>query len=357
MAGFGIHAVALSVWFYMALGAFPPPYRLKHHVSALGNMKIPAAIEDGTFEQLLDHAHPELGTFKQRYWPLCEHYGGSGSPIVLYMPGETSADSTIARLANGSLADSIAQTLGAGVVILEHRYYGGSSPYASLTIEHLRYLTLRNAIADLAYFAQTVTLPFDPQGTSRAPTAPWILAGGSYAGALAAWTAVVEPGVFWASYASSAPVQAIWDFWQYFEPVQAGMPKNCSADVQLVIRHVDDVLARGRPEQTAALKARFGLGALAHDDDFEAALELPLWTWQERAFFRGYDHFASFCDSVEGVANGTVHRGVPDALGVGLEKALDGFAKWMKDQYLPGCRSYTLHTNNAFLRRLALGSV
>lgn len=51
------------------------------------------------------------------------------------------------------------------------RYWGQSSPYQSLTTENLQYLTLQNAIADLTHFAETVDLPFDPQGTSKASKA------------------------------------------------------------------------------------------------------------------------------------------------------------------------------------------
>ena len=58
--------------------------------------------------------------------------------------------------------------------------------------------------------------------------------GGSYSGALSAWTESVAPGTFWAYLASSAPVEAISNYWAYFLPVQEGMPKNCSKDVNLV---------------------------------------------------------------------------------------------------------------------------
>lgn len=56
--------------------------------------------------------------------------------------------------------------------------------------------------------------------------------------------------------------------WQYFAPVQEGMAKNCSADVTLVISHIDNVLTTGSPAAKQALKDSFGLGAVEHDDDF-----------------------------------------------------------------------------------------
>ena len=95
---------------------------------------------------------------------------------------------------------------------LEHRYYGQSSPYDSLTAKTLQYLTLDNAIADNIYFARTVSLPFDATNSSQASRAPWVFSGGSYSGALSAWTEKLSPGTFWAYHSSSAPVQAISDY-------------------------------------------------------------------------------------------------------------------------------------------------
>lgn len=33
--------------------------------------------------------------------------------------------------------------------------------------------------------------------------------------------------------------------WQYFVPVQQGMPKNCSTDIDLVINHMDKTWEKG----------------------------------------------------------------------------------------------------------------
>lgn len=34
-----------------------------------------------TFQQLLDHSNPSLGTFSQRYWYSTEKWKGPGSPV------------------------------------------------------------------------------------------------------------------------------------------------------------------------------------------------------------------------------------------------------------------------------------
>lgn len=117
------------------------------------------------------------------------------------------------------------------------------------------------------------------------------------------------------------------------------MAANCSSDVSKVIEYVDGVLLGGDDAAKQALKDKFGLGGLEHDDDFASVLENGPWEWQSNQFYTGYSGFYVFCDSVENVGplypNAT---SVPGAEGVGLEKALDGYAKWVKEEVVPGCK-------------------
>lgn len=101
---------------------------------------------------------------------------------------------------------------GGATILMEHRYWGDSSPYSVLSTENLTYLTLENSIKDTTYFANNVQLPFDSNGSSNAQNAPWVMAGGSYSGALTGWVASVDPGTYWAYYATSAVVEAVYDF-------------------------------------------------------------------------------------------------------------------------------------------------
>jgi hypothetical protein len=43
-----------------------------------------ASSGSGTFQQLIDHDHPELGTFSQRYWWSDEYWNGPGSPVSFF---------------------------------------------------------------------------------------------------------------------------------------------------------------------------------------------------------------------------------------------------------------------------------
>ena len=54
------------------------------------------------------------------------------------------------------------------------------------------------------------------------------------------------------------------------------MPKNCSADVEAVISHIDQVFTSGSQSQINAIKANFGLSNLTHLDDVAGARKLSM---------------------------------------------------------------------------------
>lgn len=167
---------------------------------------------NATFQQLIDHNEPALGTFTQHYWWSTQFWTGPGAPVIFFNPGEVPAATYTGYLTNRTITGMFAEAVGGAVVMVEHRYWGDSSPYDTLTTETLAYLTLENSIKDNVHFAETVELPFDPSGQSNAQHAPWVMAGGSYSGALAGWTAALAPGTYWAYFATSAVVQVIEDF-------------------------------------------------------------------------------------------------------------------------------------------------
>lgn len=216
--------------------------------------------------------------------------------------------------------------------MIEHRYWGTSTPYINLTTENLKYLTLDNAIKDFTNFASNIVLPWAPRVKSTADVVPWVMSGGSYSGALSAWTESVAPGTYWAYHASSAPVQAISNYWAYFLPVQEGMAKNCSKDVNLVIDYMDNILNNGSASEVKQLKSMFMMEDIEHNDDFMGALENGPWLWQGNQFYTGYSPFFQWCDYIENAINSTT---TPSAEGVGVQKALQGYATWFTTSFLP----------------------
>lgn len=109
-------------------------------------------------------------------------------------------------------------TSGLGI-ILENRYYGDSYPFESSTTDELRFLTMEQAIADNAYFAQHATFP-GVQGNEslNSPGSPWILYGGSLAGAQTAFSLHEyggSGGALWAGIASSGTTHARLEYPQW----------------------------------------------------------------------------------------------------------------------------------------------
>lgn len=61
------------------------------------------------------------------------------------------------------------------------------------------------------------------------------------------------------------------DYWGYFEPIRQFMPQNCSADVEAVIGHIDQVFTSGNQAQITQIKTLFGLQNMTHLDDLAGA--------------------------------------------------------------------------------------
>ncbi|KAI1160095.1 serine carboxypeptidase S28 [Nemania serpens] len=234
-----------------------------------------------------------------------------------------SADGAIGYLENITLPGYYAQQFKGAVILLEHRYWGESIPVETLTAETLQYLNLPNSINDLTYFAKNVDCQFCEGSTCNSNENPWVLMGGSYSGALAAWTSQLDPGTFTAYHASSAVVEAIYDFWEYAKPIQEALPQNCSADVNSVVLYIDGVLAFGSESDVTNLKTKFGLSAL-NNADFAEIVSRPLFEWQS-----DQDSVISFCDYIENYT----HWMSQTEWGVGLAAALDGYSAYVR-QYI-----------------------
>ncbi|KAL0571573.1 hypothetical protein V5O48_010392 [Marasmius crinis-equi] len=281
------------------------------------------------FDQLIDHNNASRGTFKQRYWHTAEFYE-PGGPILLTSPGESNAERYTSELTNSSLTGFLAQTFHGATVMLEHRFYGLSNPVKDLEGSTLaKYHTIEQAVGDLEYFVENVQLSLGVEGEER--NAPWIVTGCSYMGALAAWTMKTKPGLFHAGWSSSAPVQPIFNFWRYFEPIREYMPKNCSADVEAVISHVDDILGSNNKTDIRMMKDNFGMSNVT-TEDFVAWLTQPLTEWQDVAPSSGPNTtFGQFCDALEVDRDGE-HA---PAVGWGFEKAFKAWGEYTKKIFLP----------------------
>lgn len=247
------------------------------------------------------------GTFFNRYWVTQSAYR-PGAPVFVYDVGEGDAEpNALFRLQNTTsfFKQLVDQYNGIGIV-WEHRFYGNSSPTPidiNTPPEAFRYLTTEQSLADVDRFAKqfsrkNINYTLTPDKT------PWVFVGGSYPGMRAAFMRNMYPDTIYASYASSAPVQASVDQSFYFEPVWRGMNKygfgNCTRDIQAAVRYMDHIMDTN---QTAAaqLKTQFlGLGAANNSHaTFADALSTIFSLWQAYGVEGGTLGLRKFCDWIE----------------------------------------------------------
>ncbi|RUS20378.1 peptidase S28 [Endogone sp. FLAS-F59071] len=276
-----------------------------------------------TFPQKVDHFNKHNNaTFPQRYWVNTTTYR-QGGPVIFMNVGEEDASHYVGYLSGGETS-LLAEKLGGVVVVYEHRYYGQSNPVPDLSSQNMIYLNLEQSLADMAYFMQSVEIKINGVALPPAPKTPWIPISASYPGALSAWIKHKYPDLVFASIASSAPVQAKYYFWEYFEPIRQGAPAHCRDSIINTVKHVDDILFSHNKRKIQQLKAQFGMPNVTHNDDFAANLIGPVWQWQE--IYPGYNNpFLQFCQIFD---NATT-----------VNAQIAAYASWMTDSAVTNCPS------------------
>jgi pimeloyl-ACP methyl ester carboxylesterase len=133
--------------------------------------------------------------------------------------------------------NEMAKHFGGLILSLEHRFYGESMPTADSSTANLRYLSSEQALADAAWFAQNIGSTFGLNGDEK-----FIVVGGSYSGNLAGWARLKYPNVFHGASASSAPVLAELDFYQYYDVVGRSLGSTCAANFKAATAQVQQLL-------------------------------------------------------------------------------------------------------------------
>eukprot|EP00357_Protocruzia_adherens_P027861 CAMPEP_0115045158 /NCGR_PEP_ID=MMETSP0216-20121206/47961_1 /TAXON_ID=223996 /ORGANISM="Protocruzia adherens, Strain Boccale" /LENGTH=372 /DNA_ID=CAMNT_0002427943 /DNA_START=1209 /DNA_END=2323 /DNA_ORIENTATION=- len=210
--------------------------------------------------QLLDHYNLlDKRTWSQRYWQYDHFFDSKEGTVLMYVCGE--------YVCPGLPQDRtwpgiLAKTFKSRVYVLEHRFYGESQPFENESskdgwdVDNLRYLTIEQALADLAIFVATKRAEvasqygFEPK---------WFVVGGSYPGALSAWFRTLYPQLVDASLASSAVVNAIADYPQFDRQVRQSLLKssqNCADNVRDISNFAEFML-NNSPETKAQIKKMF----------------------------------------------------------------------------------------------------
>ncbi|WP_367606430.1 S28 family serine protease [Legionella sp. W05-934-2] len=244
----------LASSFLLHAGAVEKYFQYHQQQQALPLLKS-TSVKTGYFDQYIDPKRPKLGTFKQRYY-LDEVYAkDANAPVFFYVCGE-------AACSQSSLSGAIrsyARRYQARLIALEHRFYGKSQPFNDLSTNHLRYLTIENALADLASFQKAMTQKHGWSGK-------WVSFGGSYPGSLSAYYRLHYPDLVVGAIASSAPVRAQESFPEYDKHVTKVAGPECAKAMRKVVKIIDK--AQTNKQKFAEIKAMFSASDVVDDIDF-----------------------------------------------------------------------------------------
>ncbi|KAJ1957244.1 hypothetical protein GGI12_005078, partial [Dipsacomyces acuminosporus] len=218
------------------------------------------------FDQKIDHFGLKKGTFKQRFYINGDNYA-PGGPVYLINSGEGRASPYwVVAGETHSLANATSGLL----IVMEHRYYGESYPVSDLSGPNMKYLTVENALEDMAHFIRNAAdFVSSTIGVAVSPRSKWVVTGGSYPANLAVWMRLKYPDLVHAAYASSAPILIEEDFYQYDQVVARALP--CADSVSRAVEQLDSILDSNDATLISQWKRAFGLDVL-NNDDFAGAL-------------------------------------------------------------------------------------
>ncbi len=245
--------------------------------------------KEGVYKQKIDHTNiSDARTFNQRYFINTQFAKAEDSPVIYVICGEGTCDGASTMPA----VNAVAKKLGASLVALEHRYYGTSQPFSTMTAENLKYLSTGQAIEDLAEFQRFAKASFNLKGK-------WVAVGGSYPGNLAAFYRLKHPELVSGALASSAPVLAKADFFEYDRHVAKVAGPTCLAAIKAGVSEVEEMLKD--PVQTKEVKALFDSSEVRDNVDFLYILA------DMAAIAIQYGYQKQFCDALtKGLKNGIV---------------------------------------------------
>ncbi|EDW68117.1 thymus-specific serine protease [Drosophila virilis] len=165
--------------------------------------------EEKWITQPLDHFdESNTKTYEMRYF-LNDEFQTDGSPIFIFLGGEWEASPGMIQ--QGHWYDMAKEHNGV-LIYTEHRYYGESVPTETMSLENLQYLHVKQALADVARFIETFK-----SENAQLTNSKVLLAGGSYSATMVVWFKRLYPDLVVGGWASSAPLLAKVDFYEYKE--------------------------------------------------------------------------------------------------------------------------------------------
>ncbi|XP_055384473.1 putative serine protease K12H4.7 [Condylostylus longicornis] len=290
----------------------PPPKSLGRHL-----------ILNSVIEQKVDNFDPNNNaTWLMRYKGNPEHHK-SGGPIFIFLGGEWSISDGF--ITAGHFYDMAAEN-NAYLFYTEHRYYGKSFPTSDLRTENLKYLTVGQALADLAYFIKV------QKQKPQFKESKIVIAGGSYSATMVTWFRQKYPELSVGGWSSSAPLFAKVDFIEYHEVTGKAIKlvggENCYNRIEKGVKEFEIMMDTKRYEE---LKTLFNICDNFNSNDKYDVMSL----------FTSISQIGAAL--VQGHNKGSIERDCGVILSG--ETDVEGIAKWINSYLGGGCNDFTYKTS------------
>lgn len=145
---------------------------------------------------------------------------------------------------------------------------------SSFSVEDLKYLTIEQSLADLAHFVREITSDKQLNATGGV-----IVVGSSYSAIMAVWFRQKYPHLVNGAWASSPPLQAKLDCFEYTETVGESIrtvsSDKCYNDIEETFKAIDNLFANNDKDTL--------LNLFNVCDDFDMENKLDVWNFVSSA--------------------------------------------------------------------------
>lgn len=287
---------------------------------AVLSVTVTAQIRTRLIDLRVDHFNPlDRRTFDDRYF-INQQDWFSGGPIFIFVP---SGFENYTQFLTAGAVFEISHDTNGMMAALEPRFYGESRPTPDTSVGNLQWLTIHQQLADLAQFIGFLKANYYGASNSKV-----ILFGRGYGGSLALWARQKYPNLVDGVWASSAPINAVFEYPQFMPNTyntfnSIGGPQ-CGQVITGAFRFIEESIRTG---DTSYVNERLRLCTpIAVDIEEELSM---LFQGFSQSIGSNFVAHARYTD-VDAACNIMLGVDSPDDP---PENDLDAFARWYIDDF------------------------